>query len=62
MTKPDYIYRGVNGEQVPVSRVPGTPERAGVLLVEVLEPVGGYRAGEWLGAACTRLEKVEKEA
>lgn len=60
--KPDYIYRGVNGEQVPVGRVAGAPERAGMLLVEVLEPVGGYRTGEWLSAAWHRLEKVERKA
>lgn len=60
--KPDYIYRGVNEERVPVRRIAGVPKQAGVLLVEVLEPVGGYRTGEWLSAAWMRLEKVEKKA
>lgn len=54
-----YTYRGVNEEAVPVE-ILDIPAVDGLACVEVLEDVGGYRAGEWLNVAWSRLTKANR--
>lgn len=60
MTHPNYIYHGMNEEQVPVNKVSENKNTPGMVIVEILKTVGSYKARERISVAWTRLEKVGK--